>query len=136
MKLLFTTGSLVHGGAERHSITLANRLAERGHAVHFAYIKNDPSQLERLRGAASVECLQAAKYLDRHAVSRLGDLLERTKPDAVVAANPYAMFYSTLALRSAGVSAPLAVTYHTTVLPGAKSWLQMLYYRPFFWNGR
>ena len=31
MKLLFMTGSLVHGGAERHTITLVNGLAQRGH---------------------------------------------------------------------------------------------------------
>ncbi len=133
MKLLFTTGSLVHGGAERHSITLANRLAERGHAVHFAYVKNDPSQLERLRGVAA-ECLQAARYLDLRAVSRLCSSIKENNPDVVVAANPYAMLYSRLALRAAGVRAPLAVTYHTTVLPDAKSWVQMLYYRPFFWS--
>src|SRR5262249_42715360 len=28
----------------------------------------------------------------------------------------------------------LAVVYHTTVLLTAKSWLQSLYYRPFFWG--
>jgi glycosyltransferase involved in cell wall biosynthesis len=134
MKLLFTTGSLVHGGAERHSITLSNRLAERGHECHFAYVKADHSQMERLQGAASIECLQATKYLDRRAVSRLADLVGKRKPDVIVAANPYAMFYSTLALRAAGARTPLAVTYHTTVLPDAKSWLQMLYYRPFFWS--
>ncbi len=33
MRLLFITQSLVHGGAERHAVTLANRLAERGHEV-------------------------------------------------------------------------------------------------------
>jgi hypothetical protein len=52
----------------------------------------------------------------------------------VVAANPYAMFYATLALRLAEVATPLMVTYHTTLLAGAKEWLQMLYYRPFFWS--
>jgi len=41
--------------------------------------------------------------------------------------------YSWLALRRSGVRAPLAVTFHTTLLPSAKEWLQMLYYRPFFW---
>src|SRR5262245_55084741 len=29
---------------------------------------------------------------------------------------------------------PLMVTYHTTLLPDSKSWLQMVYYRPFFWS--
>ena len=49
MRLAFVTGSLVHGGAERQSIALANGLAERGHDCHLLYVKNDPSQLERLR---------------------------------------------------------------------------------------
>ena len=52
MRLVFVTGSLVHGGAERQSIALANRLAERGHECHVAYVKNDPSKLSRLRLAA------------------------------------------------------------------------------------
>ena len=60
MKILFLTGSLVHGGAERHTITLANRLAERGHECHSAYVKNDPSQLARYRGMASITCLEAS----------------------------------------------------------------------------
>jgi glycosyltransferase involved in cell wall biosynthesis len=134
VKLLFLTGSLVHGGAERHTITLANQLAARGHPCHFRYIKNDPSQLERLRGAASVECLHARRYLDWRALAKLIRCMREIKPDVVVAANPYAMFYASLALRASGVRAPLAVVYHTTVLLTAKSWLQMLYYRPFFWS--
>jgi hypothetical protein len=40
MKILFLTGSLVHGGAERHTIGLANRLAGRGHDCHLVYVKN------------------------------------------------------------------------------------------------
>ena len=34
MKLLFVTGSLVHGGAERHTVGLLNSLAQRGHECH------------------------------------------------------------------------------------------------------
>ena len=79
MKILFITGSLVHGGAERHTITLANRLAERGHQCHFAYVKNDPSQLARIHGAASVECLHAARYLDGAAARRLRRRLQDWK---------------------------------------------------------
>jgi len=42
--------------------------------------------------------------------------------------------YSSLALRRSGVYAPLVVTFHTTLLLSAKEWLQMLYYRFFFWT--
>jgi glycosyltransferase involved in cell wall biosynthesis len=52
----------------------------------------------------------------------------------VVAANPYAMLYASLALRRSGQRAPLVVTFHTTLPAGTKQWLQMLYYRPFFWS--
>ena len=134
MRLLFVTGSLVHGGAERHTITLLNRLAQRGHECHAAYVRNDPAQLERLHGAASAECLHARGYLDLRALRRLSELIKRIRPSAVVAANPYAMLYASLALRQAGIEAPLMVTFHTTLLVGAKQWLQMLYYRPLFWS--
>ena len=134
MRLLFITGSLTHGGAERHTVTLLNRLAGRGHECHAAYVQDNANQLERLEGAASVECLHAKSYLDLKAIGRLAVLISRIRPSAVVAANPYAMMYASLALRQAGVRAPLAVTFHTTLLAGAKQWLQMLYYRPFFWS--
>jgi glycosyltransferase involved in cell wall biosynthesis len=134
MRILFLTGSLVHGGAERHTITLANRLAERGHECHAAYVKNDPSQLERYRGMTSISCLDANRYLDPGALRRLQDLLREINPTHVVAANAYALLYAWLGLRLAGSQAPLAVTYHTTLPKHAKEWLQMLYYRPLFWS--
>jgi len=133
MRAVFITASLGFGGAERHSITLTNRLAERGHECHAVYVKDDPGQLERLRGAASVRCLQARRYLDLSAVSALARLFEQVRPTVVVAANPYSMMYAFLAMRRSGVRAPLAVTFHSTLVLDAKEWLQMLYYRPLFW---
>lgn len=134
MRLLFVTGSLTHGGAERHTITLINRLAQRGHDCHAAYVQDNATQLERVEGAASIECLHARQYFDARAVRRLSELMARIRPSAVVAANPYAMMYASLALRQARLRAPLLVTFHTTLLAGAKEWVQMLYYRPFFWS--
>jgi glycosyltransferase involved in cell wall biosynthesis len=128
MRLFFVTGSLVHGGAERHAITLANRLAGRGHDVHFAYVKNDPSQLPRLEIPAT--CLEARRYLDLKAVLGLKDMIRRTRPSVVLATNPYALLYASLARPNA----PLAVALHSTYTRTTKEALQMLAYRPFFWN--
>ena len=128
MRLFFLTGSLVHGGAERHAITLANRLAARGHDVHFAYVKNDPSQLSRLQVPAT--CLQARRYLDFSAVRNLKEMLRKVRPTVVLATNPYALMYASLAR----AEAPLAVSLHSTFTRTAKEWLQMLAYRPFFWR--
>ena len=131
MRLALVTGSLVHGGAERQSITLANRLAERGHECHAVYVKNDPSQLGRLRivPPGSVRCLHASRYFDLKAISHLHALFERLAPDALLATNPYALMYASLA--NPGV--PLAVTLHSTHIQTLKEHLQMLAYRPLFW---
>jgi glycosyltransferase involved in cell wall biosynthesis len=128
MRLFFVTGSLVHGGAERHAITLANRLAERGHDVHFAYVKNDPSQLPRLQIPAT--CLHAQRYLDFSSLKNLKEMLRKARPTAVLATNPYALMYASLARPVA----PLAVALHSTFTRTSKEWLQMLAYRPFFWR--
>jgi glycosyltransferase involved in cell wall biosynthesis len=127
VKLVFVTGSLVHGGAERHAITLANRLAERGHECHFVYVKNDPSQLPRLQ--ADSMCLHADRYLDFKAVHILKTIFENTRPAVVLATNPYALMYASLARPGA----PIAVTLHSTWTRTPKEMLQMAAYRPFFW---
>jgi len=132
MRLALVTGSLVHGGAERQAITLANRLAERGHECHAIYVKNDPSQLSRLRlpAQSTVRCLHAKRYFDPGALSHLHALLERLAPQVVLATNPYALLYASLA--SSG--APLAVSLHSTYVRTLKEQLQMAAYRPLFWR--
>lgn len=132
MRIAFITGSLVHGGAERQAITLANRLAERGHECHAVYVKNDPSQLARLRlpPESTVRCLHAARYFDPTALSHLHALLGRLGPDVVLATNPYALFYASLAR----VGAPIVATLHSTYIRTFKEQLQMLAYRPAFWS--
>ena len=134
MKLVFLTGSLVHGGAERHSITLANRLAERGHECHAVYVKDDPSQLARLRLAApsSVRCLHARRYFDLSALSHLHAFLQRIAPSVVFATNAYALLYAGLAR----ARAPLAVTLHSTYLQTWKEQVKMAAYRPLFWSAQ
>lgn len=135
MKMLFVTGSLVHGGAERHSITLANRLAERGHECRFAYVKNDPSQLERLQlPAEAVRCLEAGKYLDAKAVSLLAGIVESEEPQVIHASNPYALMYASLARRRSRHRPPLAVTFHSNRMLNLKEHLQLALYRLFFWT--
>jgi glycosyltransferase involved in cell wall biosynthesis len=132
MRIVFVTGSLVHGGAERQAITLANRLAERGHECHAIYVKNDPSQLGRLRlpPRSTVRCLHARSYFDAAAISHLHSLLARLGPEVVLATNPYALMYASLA----SPAAPLVVSLHSTYIRSLKEQLQMLAYRPLFWR--
>jgi glycosyltransferase involved in cell wall biosynthesis len=135
-RAMFVTGSLSHGGAERLSIALTNRLAERRHECHAVYVKSGADQLERirLRGGGTVQCLGAARYLDWAALQRFAAHLGRIEPAAIVAANPYALMYAALAMRLARRRVPLIVTFHSTRLLGLKEQLQMAAYRPFFWG--
>jgi glycosyltransferase involved in cell wall biosynthesis len=135
MRLLFLTGSLAHGGAEHHAITLANRLAERGHDCHMAWVKPEAAQRNRieLRGGDRAVSLDAGRYLDRRAVERLAAVLRRYRPSALIAANPYALMYASMARARAGMQLPLIVTYHSTRSPGLKEQLQLLAYRLYMW---
>src|SRR5882757_478361 len=134
-RVIFVTSSLPHGGAERHAIALMNRLSERGHECHAVCIKESGEKLDRirLRDGGTVRCLDAARYLDTRALADFATHISRIGPSVIVAANPYALMYSSLALRRSRVHAPLVVTFHTTLLQSVKEWLQMIYYRPFFW---
>jgi glycosyltransferase involved in cell wall biosynthesis len=135
-RALFVTGSLSHGGAERHSIALMNRLAERRHECHAVYVKSGADQLERirLRGSGTVQCLGAARYFDWAALQRFATHLGHIEPAAIVAANAYALMYAAWAMRLARRRVPLIVTYHSTRLLGLKEQLQMAAYRPLFWG--
>lgn len=135
-RAMFVTGSLAHGGAERHSITLMNRLAERRHECHAVYIKGGTQQLDRLRlrDGATLLCLDAARYLDLPALGRFASHISRIQPSAIVAANPYALMYTSLAMRLARRRVPLVVTFHSSRLLGLKEQLQMAAYRPLFWG--
>ena len=135
MRLLFLTGSLAYGGAENHAITLANRLAERGHECHTAWVKPDSALCARvrLRGGGTASCLEARRYLDRRAIGRLARVLRHQRPSALVAANLYALMYAWLARVRAGVRVPLVVIYHSTRRPGLRQQAQLLAYRLCMW---
>ncbi len=134
LRIMFVTGSLAHGGAERHSITLMNQLALRGHECHAVYLKPEDSQRDRieLRGKGSLHGLAANGYLDRRGLADFAAHLTRVRPEVIVAANAHALLYATLARMIAGLRMPLLVTYHSTCLLGMKEQFRMLAERFFF----
>jgi len=135
LRILFVTSSLEHGGAERQTVTLLNRLGERGHDVHLAFIKAHGAQLERLRlpPAGSVRCLHARRHVDMAALGALARAIETLAPTVIVAANEYALLYATLARWRARNKAPLVVTYHALRAYGAKEQVKLAACRPLFW---
>jgi glycosyltransferase involved in cell wall biosynthesis len=135
LRVIFAASSLPHGGAERHTVAVMKRLAERGHECHAVSIRESRGRPDRIPAetCSTAICLDASRYLDARAVRDFAARIARIRPAAIVAANPYALMYSWLAKGQSGVSTRLAVTFHTTLLQSAKEQLQMLFYRPFFW---
>ena len=136
LRAIFATATLSHGGAERHAVTVMRRLAERGHECHAVHVKDGTAQLDRVAfpDGVTVRCLNVDRYFDKDAVSDFAEHISRIGPSVIVAANPYALMYSWLAVRLSRLRVPLVVTYHTNRLLGAKEQLQMLMYRLLFWT--
>ena len=136
LRAIFVTVSLYPAGAERHAVSVMNGLAARGHECHVVHVKEEnPSLIDLLRlgKKGTVRCLDATRYLDRRAIADFAAHIVRISPSVIVAANPYSLMYSWLALRLSRRRVPLVVTYHSNRLLGAKERLQMLLYRWFFW---
>jgi phytoene/squalene synthetase len=105
-----------------------NRLVDRGHECHAAYIKADHALLDRvrLRSDSAARCLEAERFLDRSALAELAALIANLQPTAIVAANPYSLLYAMLARRLVRARGAMVVTYHAAKVSGGKERLQML----------
>lgn len=136
LRLAFVTGSLPHGGAERHTISLLKTMAARGHDCHAVCVKQTPLTATDLAlpASCSLQVLEARRYFDSVAVRRFADWLKHVRPQAVVAANGYALMYASLAAALAGTRPRLLAVWHSTQLPNMRERLQMLAYRPLFWR--
>ena len=65
-RLIFVTGSLSPGGAERHTLGLMNRLSERGHQCHAVCVKRIVGPGIRVRACKAASRREASP---RHAIS-------------------------------------------------------------------
>lgn len=135
LRILFVTNSLACGGAENHAVTLMNRMTELGHDCHAAYVKRDSTLIKRLRlrRSATICSLDATRYLDLSAVRRLVELIASLGPVLIVAANPYALLYTSLARIWARSGAPLVAILHSTRPQQSRERLKLLLERPYFW---
>jgi glycosyltransferase involved in cell wall biosynthesis len=136
LRLAFVTGSLPHGGAERHTISLLKTLAARGHDCHAVCVK--PTSVSAsdltLPATSSLQVLGARRYFDSGAVRRFAAWLKQARPQAIVAANGYALMYASLASALLDRRPRLLAVWHSTQLPNMRERLQMLAYRPLFWR--
>jgi glycosyltransferase involved in cell wall biosynthesis len=105
------------GGAERHMVTLANRLSDSFEVV-FVYIKRDETLLHQVQQErlADLQCLDVDRGIRLHAARRLAALVDRHGADLVLCANSYPMAYAQLARMYTKQALRVVEVYHTTLL--------------------
>lgn len=123
------------GGAERHTVALANQLCERFDIVLVSLKPTRAlaaqAQAGRLR---AVECLDIERRVDAAGIGRLAALIEAHHVRVVLCTNAYPLLYAQLARLRHRLPVRLLEVFHTTVLPTWRSRLKLWFYRPLFWT--
>jgi glycosyltransferase involved in cell wall biosynthesis len=134
INVLCLVSSLCVGGAEKHTVNLANLLNPSTFDVHLGYLKPVEVLLSQVREklAARTFCLHVRKRIDLVAVSRLRAFIDSHEIDVIVATNEYPALYALMARGGVRRIPKLIEVFHTTRYDRFKSKLQMLLYRPLF----
>jgi glycosyltransferase involved in cell wall biosynthesis len=132
--ILFIVSSLCVGGAEKHTVALANHLNGADLKSHLCYLKPVeallPQVAAEIRGRAL--SLDVRKRVDRSAIKRLRAFIRESGIDVIVATNEYPVLYAQLAVLGNKRPPRVAEVFHTTDYDRLKSKVQMLLYRPLF----
>jgi glycosyltransferase involved in cell wall biosynthesis len=133
-RVLFLVSTLSFGGAEKHTVTLANRLDRSRFRCSVSYLKPDHSLLPQLdcERLDAVVSLNVQKRVDHSAVVQLTELLDHLAIDVIVCVNEYPTIYALLAARRAKRPPKLVDIFHTTLFGTFKAKLQMWIYRRTF----
>jgi glycosyltransferase involved in cell wall biosynthesis len=133
-RVCFVTNRLVVGGAERHTLTVANALDPVCFAPTFVTL-NCGGALEPLINRELLGdpvSLDISQKLDRAAIRRLSEHFDRTACEVVFAANPYATLHACLAGMGARHRPRLLSTFHSNSLLTLKERAQFPLYRLVF----
>jgi len=121
--VLCLVSSLCVGGAEKHTVTLANLLERRLFNVHLGYLKPVEALLGQVRPdlATRTFCLNVRKRLDVAAVRRLRGFIDLHAIDVIVATHEYPALYALLARRGARFRPRLIQVFHATGYLGLRA---------------
>jgi glycosyltransferase involved in cell wall biosynthesis len=134
INVLCLVSSLCVGGAEKHTVTLANLLDPGMFNVHLGYLKPVEALLSQVRTELKGRtfCLHVAKRIDFAAVSRLRTFIDAHEIDVIVATHEYPALYALMARRGARCIPRLIEVFHATGYLDLKNMLQLQLYRPVF----
>jgi glycosyltransferase involved in cell wall biosynthesis len=126
--------SLRAGGAEKHAVSLVNRLDVTRFRLAICSVKRDDvlaGELDLARLEA-VWSLDVRRKFDWRAAARLARDIARYHIDIIVCTNEYPLLYATVACWLTRRPVRVVEVFHTTILRTVKSAIAMLLYRLLF----
>lgn len=129
-RCMFVLSNLDVGGSEKKTVSMANRLVERGWEVHLGVLGGPQDLLPAVAAGVNVLQLGRRRRIDRPAVRKLHRYLAEQHIATIWSVNQFPMLYARLA--GSGFSAPLRqiVSVNTTDFHSSYEQLQMLLYAP------
>ncbi len=110
--------SLRFGGAEKHTIQLANRLDRVHFDISICYLLDDAPLMEELdiSRLSGVTCLNKKNKVDLSVARNLFKCVSSFKPDIVVGTSLYASTYASVLKHVFGIKFRMVEVIHTTVM--------------------
>jgi len=126
--------SLGVGGAERHTVALANHLPLEQFRIHLSYLFPQHELLPEVAvdRLDSLTCHNVRHRLDLRTVRTLAARNRDADIDIVLCTNAYPALYGMFAALHSGHRVRRAVVYHTTTLHSRKDRMQIPLYREVF----
>ena len=128
--VLFVTSSLCVGGAERHTVVLANGIDANRFRTSLLYLKPVHALAPLVdQERVSLHCCNGRRGFDRRVLRQIVRRLQDQSVDIAVAADPYSLLYLWLARLLIRTPLALVLVFHTTTLRSRKEKAQMSLYR-------
>lgn len=136
LNVLFLLNGLFVGGAEKHTLSLIQRLPRTRFKPYVVYLKPVEAlkiQFEKAK-PLMLECLNVKRKVDFQAARRLASWCDHQKIDVIVAVDPYPMLIGLMAKQYCReVNPKIVEVLHMTDLPSATlEWQYQLVYRWLF----
>ena len=132
--VLLLASQLGIGGAERHTIALANMLSSEFRVV-LVYLKpaQDMIGLVTRESLVELRCLNIKKRIDLRAARELSALCQTHGVEIIVCANSFALMYAQVARWLSRAPLIVMAIFHTTKLRTIGEHLALGFFRPWFW---
>ncbi len=128
--VLFLIANLDIGGSEKKTVAVSRALAERGHAVHIAYLNPPATLAGRIDSRVRLVCLERRGKLSFAVVKRLAEYIREHDIPVILCVNLYPLVYARavqwMCSRNALV---FDVLINVTDFVALKHRVQMFFYR-------